>query len=81
MEKTKHFVEKEASALTVFFEYFSRLLPDVGKLIFGSLVLGTFIKGDIESSKLMILGSSATIICFITGYICTVCVRKEKKNE
>jgi hypothetical protein len=40
---------------------------DVGKLIFASIVLGTIIKGDIDKTYLLFLGSAIALVCICGG--------------
>ena len=56
---------------------FGKLIVDGTKLCFGSLVLGTVIKGDIPESTLLISGIIATGIgAFIGVILVTLCEEK-----
>jgi len=54
---------------------------DVVKLSFGSLVLGTIIKGDISESALLISGVIATVVGTIIGIFLTTKFDDGKKEE
>ena len=56
---------------------FGKLIVDGTKLCFGSLVLGTVIKGDIPQAKLLIAGIIASGIgAFIGITLITLCEEK-----
>jgi hypothetical protein len=50
-----------------FLEHFGKLLLDLAKLSFGSLVLGTIIKGEIEHSTLLLVGSFVSLAVAALG--------------
>jgi len=61
----------ERSKIQRFFHNFGKLILDATKLSFGSLVLGTIIKGDFPQSKLLVAGIIASGIGAIIGLILT----------
>jgi|TergutMp193P3_1026864.scaffolds.fasta_scaffold74946_3 hypothetical protein len=63
--------------LRLFFHNFAKLLIDAAKLCFGSLVLGTVIKGDFPQSTLLLSGIIASGSGAIIGVIIlTLCEEK-----
>jgi hypothetical protein len=65
------------SKFRLFFLNLGRLVVDATKLSFGSLVLGTIIKGDISQSTLLVAGIIASGIGTIVGVlIITICEEK-----
>jgi len=44
---------------------------DVGKLTFGSLVLGSIIKGEFEASYLITIGASVAMVAVFIGILLT----------
>jgi hypothetical protein len=50
-----------------FNQIFGKLALDITKLSFGSLVLGTILKGDLPQSTLLIFGIIVSIIGTIIG--------------
>ena len=63
--------------IRLFFLNFSKLVIDAAKLCFGSLVLGTVIKGDIPQSTLLITGIITSGAGAIIGTIVlTLCEEK-----
>ncbi|GHV30804.1 hypothetical protein AGMMS4952_18350 [Spirochaetia bacterium] len=42
---------------------------DMGKLTFGSLVLGAMLRGEIEVTRIFLFGVSAAALLFIVGAI------------
>ena len=63
--------------LALFFVNFSKLILDVTKLSFASLVLGTIIKGDIPPSTLLTAGIIVTGVGAIFG-ITLITILEEK---
>jgi len=61
----------ERSKIQRFFLNFGKLILDATKLSFGSLVLGTIIKGDFPQSTLLVAGIIASGIGAIVGLILT----------
>jgi hypothetical protein len=60
-----------------FFLHFGKLALDVTKLSFGSLVLGTIIKGDFPQSALLVSGIIVSVVGAIFGLIMiTLCEEK-----
>ena len=55
-----------------------KLLLDVGKLVFGSICLGSILRGEVPQIILGLSGFAATIALFIAGLLL---VKKEKKQE
>jgi hypothetical protein len=47
---------------------FGSLFIDLGKLAFGSLMLGSVLKGGIDPFQTFIFGSSIAIISFVVGF-------------
>jgi hypothetical protein len=45
------------------------LLIDLGKLAFGSLILGSILKGGFDPFQTFIFGSAVAIIFFVVGII------------
>ena len=70
-------VMKKPKKLTTFKEDAGKLLLDIGKLIFGSIFLGGFLRGEVPHTVLLIGGFAVAIIFFITGLLW---VSKEKKT-
>jgi len=65
------------SAFRLFFLNLGKLVLDVAKLCFGSLVLGTVIKGDIPPFMLLTRGIIASASCAFIGIILvSVCEEK-----
>ena len=60
-----------------FFHNFGKLILDITKLSFGSLVLGTVIKGDVPPSTLLVVGIIASGGGAILGLI-AVTIFEEK---
>jgi hypothetical protein len=50
-------------------ENVGKVLVDVGKLIFASIVLGSIIKGDIDKLYLLIFGSIVALVCIYGGIL------------
>jgi len=65
MEKTLE--KQKQNKIFRFFLNFGKLVIDAAKLCFGSLVLGTVIKGEIPQSTLLITGIIASGIGAIIG--------------
>jgi hypothetical protein len=61
----------ERSKIQRFFLNFGKLILDATKLSFGSLVLGTIIKGDFPQSTLLVAGIIASGVGAIIGLILT----------
>ena len=59
----------KGSKMRLFFLNLGKLILDATKLSFGSLVLGTIIKGDISQSALLISGIIASGVGAILGVI------------
>ena len=57
------------SKMRLFFLNLGKLILDATKLSFGSLVLGTIIKGDISQTALLISGIIASGVGAILGVI------------
>jgi hypothetical protein len=65
------------SAFRLFFLNFGKLVLDVAKLCFGSLVLGTVIKGQIPQATLLAVGIITSASCAFIGIILvSVCEEK-----
>ena len=60
---------EKGNRLRLFFLNLGKLILDATKLSFGSLVLGTIIKGDIPQSALLISGIIASGVGAILGVI------------
>jgi hypothetical protein len=79
----KRYVRKTAkkgakkSALRLFFLNLGRLVLDATKLCFGSLVLGTVIKGDIPPSMLLTGGIIASAVGALIGIILVTAYKEE----
>jgi len=74
-ETAKKGVKK--SVFRLFFLNFGKLVLDVAKLCFGSLVLGIVIKGQIPQTTLLTGGIIASVACGLGGIILvTVCEEK-----
>jgi hypothetical protein len=43
------------------------LFIDMGKLLFGSLMLGSILKGDIDQFQMFIFGASSAMLLFTAG--------------
>ena len=61
---------------TTFQEDAGRILIDLGKVVFGSIFLGGFLRGEIPHSILVITGFIVTLSFFAIGLLW---VRKDKK--
>ena len=67
----------EKSKFRLFFLNLGKLVLDATKLSFGSLVLGTIIKGDFAQSTLLISGIIASGVGALLGVILiTICEEK-----
>jgi len=65
------------SAFRLFFLNIGKLVLDIAKLCFGSLVLGTVIKGQIPPYMLLTRGIIASVACGLGGIILvSVCEEK-----
>ena len=53
------------------------LLVDLGKLSFGSLILGSILRGGQNPFQILVLGAALTIILFVAG-ICIIFTNKEE---
>jgi len=73
--KRKKPVEK--SKLGFFFLNFGKIVLEVTKLSFGSLVLGTIIKGDIPQSTILMVGIIVSGVGAILGTILVTLFREE----
>ena len=60
---------EKGNRLRLFFLNLGKLILDATKLSFGSLVLGTIIKGDIPQSALLISGIIASGVGAIIGVV------------
>ena len=76
MKKRRKKKEKK-SKLLFFFLNLGKIVLEATKLIFGSLVLGTIIKGDIPQSILLLAGIIATGFGVILGTILLTFGREE----
>ena len=68
---------KMARKRTTLKEDTGKLLLDVGKLVFGSICLGSILRGEIPQAILGISGFAVAIGLFIVGLLL---VKKEKNN-
>ena len=67
----------EKNKLRLFFLNLGKLVLDATKLSFGSLVLGTIIKGDFSQSTLLVSGVIASGVGALLGVILvTICEEK-----
>jgi len=62
---------EKRSKIQRFFLNFGKLILDATKLSFGSLVLGTIIRGDFTQSTLLVAGIIASGVGAIIGLILT----------
>ena len=69
--------ENRQKKFNKFNQIFGKLALDITKLSFGSLVLGTILKGDLPQATLLIFGISITIIGTIIG-ITLLLISEEK---
>jgi len=67
MKKTKKQAGKSKTKL--FFLNFGKIVIDIAKLCFGSLVLGTVIRGEIPQETLILTGIIATAAGALLGII------------
>ena len=67
---------KKQRKQTTFKEDAGKILIDLGKIVFGSIFLGGFLRGEVPHTILVISGFVATVIFFIIGLLW---VSKEKK--
>jgi hypothetical protein len=51
------------------YESFGKWLVDLSKLGFGSLILGTIIKGDLPQFALLLAGGVFTLITAVLGFL------------
>jgi len=65
------------SKLGFFFLNFGKIVLEVTKLSFGSLVLGTIIKGDIPQSTILMVGIIVSGVGAILGTILVTFFREE----
>jgi len=75
--KKRHNKPEKKSKLLFFFLNLGKIVLEATKLIFGSLVLGTIIKGDIPQSTLLLVGIIATGFGVILGTIFLTFGREE----
>ena len=75
--KSRRKNRKKNNKLLFFFMNLGKIILEVTKLIFGSLVLGTIIKGDIPQSTLLVAGIIASGFGVILGIILLTFSREE----
>jgi hypothetical protein len=75
--KKRHKNQVKKSKLLFFFLNLGKIILEATKLIFGSLVLGTIIKGDIPQSTLLLAGIIASGFGVIFGTILLTFGREE----
>jgi len=68
---------KKLKKRTSFKEDASKILLDLGKLIFGGIFIGGILRGNIPHDMLIIGGIAAAMVLIITGFLLGI---KEKKN-
>ena len=79
MKTVKETAKKGAkkSKFRLFFLNFGRLALDATKLCFGSLVLGTVIKGEIPQTTLLTIGVISSAVGALGGiFLVTLCEEK-----
>jgi len=75
MKKAKNLSGKSKTKL--FFLNFGKIIIDIAKLCFGSLVLGVVIRGEIPQETLILMGIIATAAGAIIGiFIVAMCEEK-----
>jgi hypothetical protein len=52
-------------------ENIGKVCIDLGKLLFGSFVLGTILKGEIDRLYILVAGSIAALVAIVLGIIFT----------
>jgi hypothetical protein len=57
-------------------ESVGKMLFDLGKLVFGSLVLGTMLRGSIDQSRLFIGGVIATGLLLVIGLMLVIITKE-----
>jgi len=48
---------------------FGSLCIDLGKLAFGGLILGSIMKGELNSSQILFFGILFALVAFLVGFI------------
>jgi len=69
---------KKPKKRTTFREDVGKLLLDVGKLVFGSVFLGSILRGGVPHAILAVIGFSAAVTLCIIGLLLGI---KEKDGE
>jgi len=69
---------KKPKKQTTLWEDVGKLLVDVGKLVFGSVFLGSILRGGVPHVILAIIGFSAAAVLCIIGLLLGI---KEKNGE
>jgi hypothetical protein len=69
---------KKPKKQTTLREDTGKILIDLGKVVFGSIFLGGFLRGEVPHSVLVITGFIVTLSFFIIGLLW---VKKDKKND
>ena len=77
MKKMKKLPVKKAK--TTIKENIGKVLIDVGKLIFGSIFLGSILRGEISQVILMISGFATALALIVAGVL--LVTKKEKNGE
>jgi hypothetical protein len=60
-------------------ENLGKLLLDVGKLTFGSFILGGVLRGEVPQHIVLIAGMFVSAICFVAGLVFTAKEKNEKE--
>jgi hypothetical protein len=60
-------------------ENLGKLLLDVGKLTFGSFILGGVLRGEVPQYIVLIAGTSVSVACFVAGLVFTAKEKNEKE--
>ncbi|MDR1788137.1 MAG: hypothetical protein LBR16_06780 [Treponema sp.] len=58
-------------------ETFGKIFVDLGKLTFGSFVLGIILKGEIEKSIILAIGWTSTAVLILLGVLLITVSKKE----
>jgi uncharacterized membrane protein YraQ (UPF0718 family) len=69
---------KKEKKPTTMKENVGKLLRDVGKLTFGSFILGGVLRGEVPQHIVLIAGMAVSVICFVVGL---TFITKEKHEK
>jgi hypothetical protein len=70
---------KKEKKPTTMKENLGKLLLDVGKLTFGSFILGGVLRGEVPQHIVLIAGMAVSVTCFVVGLVFTAKEKYEKE--